>query len=155
MSTFLEASIDKFTFRVATDRLYTADGLWVQPLGEPQDGTMRVRVGLSDYLQQHSGDAAFVRVTPVDTVLVVNADLAELETVKVNLALPSPFAGKIVAANAALDTSPEVVNQDPYGAGWLAEVAVPGWEAARKELLEPAAWFEKMKHLAEAEIAQP
>ena len=63
MPEYLETTADKFTFRVATDRLYTPEGVWVLP--EP--GSTRVRVGLADYLQQHNGDVAFANVKPVGT----------------------------------------------------------------------------------------
>ena len=67
MSEYLEKVIDKFTFRVATDRYYTTDGVWAFWM-QPQAGN-RIRVGLTDYLQQHSGDTAFVSVKPIGTVL--------------------------------------------------------------------------------------
>ncbi len=62
MPKYLETTADKFTFRVATDRLYTAEGVWVLP---EADGK-RVRVGLVDYLQQHNGDVAFAEPTAWD-----------------------------------------------------------------------------------------
>ena len=92
MSEYLQTTIDKFAFRVAKDRLYTPDGVWVFWL-QPE-GPNRVRVGLTDFRQQHSGDAAFVHVKPVGTRLQASDDFAELETIKVNLILPSPVAGE-------------------------------------------------------------
>jgi hypothetical protein len=67
MPEYLEMTADKFTFRVAKDRLYSAEGVWVLP--EP--GSTRVRVGLADYLQQHNGDVAFANVKPAGTKLAV------------------------------------------------------------------------------------
>ncbi len=58
MPEYLEHTADKFTFRVATDRLYTREGFWV--LSTDTGGPGRVRVGLTDFMQQHSGDMAFV-----------------------------------------------------------------------------------------------
>ncbi len=60
MPDFLETTIDKFIFRVATDRLYSPDGVWAL-----ETGGGRVRIGLTDYLQQRNGDVAFVHVKPV------------------------------------------------------------------------------------------
>jgi glycine cleavage system H lipoate-binding protein len=57
MPKYLETTVDKFTFRVTTDRLYTAEGVWVLP---EADGK-RLRIGLADYPQQHNGDVAFRR----------------------------------------------------------------------------------------------
>lgn len=62
MTDFLETTVDKFTFRVATDRLYTEEGVWVLPV--PVQGRTRVLVGVTDLLQQENGDVAFVKVAP-------------------------------------------------------------------------------------------
>jgi len=153
MSDSLETTIDKFTFRVATDRLYSSEGLWVFWL-EPR-GNNRVRIGVSDYLQQHSGDCAFATVKPVGTTLKVGDELASLETIKVNLALSSPVSGTIVSVNGDLELSPERVNHSPYAEGWLAEVQTSSWEAERAALLEAAAYFDVMRKLARQELDAP
>ena len=150
MSEFLESTVDKFTFRVATDRFYCRDGLWVFWV-QPQSDH-RVRVGLTDYLQQHSGDVAFVTVKPTGTTLQVGDDLADLETIKVIMTLPSPVSGAIVAVNAALELNPEFVNQSPYEKGWLAEIDARDWEAARASLLDATAYFAVMQSQAQEEL---
>lgn len=119
MTDFLELTVDKFTFRIATDRSYDSQGIWVM---KTSGGA---RVGLSDYVQQRIGDVAFAEVVPDDTLLRVGDELATLETIKVNLAVLSPLTGTVSAGNPLLDTEPEVLNADPYGGGWLADV-VPG-----------------------------
>ena len=83
----LRASIDKFVFTVPTDRAYSADHCWVM-----RDGA-DIRVGLTDYRQQSIGDVAFVEIKPVGTVLGAGEDLASVETIKANIAVPSPVAG--------------------------------------------------------------
>jgi glycine cleavage system H protein len=150
MPEFLATTIDKFTFRVATDRVYTADGVWLQPL----DGR-RVRVGVTDYLQQHSGDVAFVSIKAPGTRLAINEEFAALETIKVNLSLPSPVGGAVVEVNVALGSAPERVNLDPYGAGWLAVIEAVNWDADRARLLDSGAYFAAMQSQVEAEIKQP
>ncbi len=153
MPEYLEAAVDKFTFRVATDRLYAGDGMWafwIQPQGKKH-----VRIGLSDFLQQRSGDVAFVSVKPPGTVLAAGDELAEMETVKVNVSLASPVGGKVVEVNEALKPSPELVNQDPYDKGWLAVIEVTNWEGDRAKLLEPQAYFTLMRQQAEQEAKQP
>jgi glycine cleavage system H protein len=150
MPDHLALTIDKFVFQVATDRLYCAEGLWVLP-GERQGRTL-VRVGLTDYLQQRSGDAAFVTVEPVGTVLEVGDDLAELETIKVTTTLASPVSGTIVAINDALELGPELVNHSPYEWGWLAEIEATGWGAARASLLEAPAYVDLLKAQAGEEL---
>ncbi len=150
MAEYLETTVDKFTFRVATDRLYTNEGLWVMSL-EPQ-GSNRLRFGLTDYLQQHGGDLAFVSVKPVGTKLTAGRECAELETMKTALSLLSPVTGTIVAINAALEPNPELVNQDPYGKGWLAEIEASDWESERRTLLDPPAYVTAMQAQIEAEL---
>lgn len=149
MPEFLETKIDKFTFRVATDRLYAGDGIWVFWV-QPQDKN-HVRIGLSDFLQQRSGDVAFVSVKPPGTVLAAGDELAEMETIKVNVSLTSPVGGKVVEVNQALELNPEVVNQDPYGKGWLAVIEAGHWESDRSKLLDPQAYFAQMRREAEEE----
>jgi glycine cleavage system H protein len=149
MPEFIETTVDKFTFRVATDRLYCSDGLWVFWI-QPQGGS-RVRVGLTDYLQQHSGDVAFITVKPPGSRLQVGDDLADMETIKITMTLDSPVAGTIVAVNDALELHPELVNQSPYEKGWLAEIDAADWETSRTSLLDAKAYFAVMKSQAEEE----
>jgi len=140
MTEFLETRIDKFTFRVDPACLYSDDGIWVRLAGG------RATLGMSDFLQQRSGDIAFVDVKPAGTVLAFNEEFASIETVKVNVALISPVSGEVVVVNPALKLTPEVINQDPFGEGWLCEVALSDWDANRLLLLDAAAYLEKMKH---------
>ena len=147
MLEYLETTVDKFTFRVATDRLYTSDGVWVQA-----QGTMQVRLGLTDFVQQHGGDVAFAKVKPTGTRLKPGDELAELETMKVNVELPSPVAGTIVEVNNALELKPELINQDPFGKGWLALIEPTNWESDRTTLLNPKAYLSAMQSQAEQEL---
>lgn len=146
MANFLETTIDKFTFRVDPSCLYSPDGIWVRY----EEG--RVRLGLSDYLQQRSGDIAFVDVKPAGTVLAFDEEFAAIETVKVNVGLISPVAGDVTGVNPALALTPEVVNQEPYGEGWLCEIAASNWDHDRLLLLDAVTYFEKMKQDAAAEV---
>jgi len=150
MPEYLETTVDKFTFRVATDRTYSQDGIWVQDLGGS-----RVRVGVTDFIQQHGGDVAFATVRPIGTRLATDDEFAELETVKVNLALALPIAGTILEINAALEATPEVVNQDPYVEGWLAVVSAAAWESDRAALLAPSAYLAVMQAQARQEVDRP
>ncbi|CAG0980385.1 glycine cleavage system H protein [Gammaproteobacteria bacterium] len=145
MPEFLEVTVDKFTFKVATDRFYTREGVWVLPEAD------RGRIGLSDFLQQRSGDIAFAEIKPVGTALAIGDEVASIETIKVNVALSAPVNGTLIEVNPAMETAPEAINQDPYGAGWLAVIAPTDWEADRTRLLDPPAYFALMKAEAEAE----
>lgn len=150
MPEYLETTVDKFTFRVAKERLYSHEGVWVLPSGAGQPP--RVRLGVTDFFQQHNGDVAFARVKPVGTRLEVGDEWAEVETMKVTLELPAAIAGTIVETNQALESSPELVNQDPYDKGWLAVIEAENWEADRAKLLDPAAYLAAMQTQAEEEL---
>lgn len=145
MTEFLETTVDKFIFKVATDRVYSSEGLWAQAEGK------RVRIGLSDFLQQRNGDVAFAEVKPVGTVLVAGEEVAEIETIKVNITYTSPVNGKIAEVNPAMNDAPEAINQDPYGEGWLAVIEASNWEIDKAALLDPQAYFKMMKGQAEEE----
>ena len=150
MPEYLETTVDKFTFRVAKDRFYTAQGAWV--FWMKPEAPNRVRIGLADFLQQRSGDVAFATVQPVGTKLAAGERLAEIETVKAMVELLSPVSGTVAEVNAALDATPEVINQDPYDKGWLAVMETTTWETDRAKLLEPAAYFSAMQAEAQEEL---
>lgn len=140
----LEARVDKFVFRIIRDYHYSAADVWAK-----REGT-RVRVGLTDYLQQKSGDIAFANLKEIGTMLAANDELAAIETIKVDLVIPAPLAGKIVAVNEALTAHPELVNSDPYGAGWLVEIEptnIADWES----LLDAETYLPQMQARAELE----
>jgi glycine cleavage system H protein len=148
MPEFLTTLVDKFTFKVALDRYYTVEGVWALAEGN------HVRIGLSDFLQQRSGDVAFADIRPEGTAVKSGEEVAIIETIKVNISLISPLAGVVVEVNPALSAAPEAINQDPYGAGWLAVVETVNWEAEQSHLLTAAAYFDHMKRQAEAEAKQ-
>lgn len=112
----------------------------------------RVRLGLSDFLQQRSGDIAFIEIKPAGALLKLDDEFASIETVKVNVMLASPVSGKIVLVNQALELRPELINQDPFGDGWVCEVEADNLESDRRLMLDADAYFLKMK--IEAEEAQ-
>ncbi len=145
MSDCLEFSFDKFTFHVAGDRLYSREGMWLKPEND------LVRIGISDFLQQRSGDMAFVELKEPGTQINTGQEIAVLETIKVNISLSSPISGTVVRVNAAVVTSPELINQDPFHAGWLATFKPLDWNMDKKNLLEPRAYIDQIKGEAEAE----
>jgi glycine cleavage system H protein len=108
-----------------------------------------VRIGLSDFLQQRSGDVAFAEIKPEGTVLAAGDELATIETIKVNIELVSPLSGEVVEVNPLMELEPEHINQDPYGAGWLAVIDVAEWDSEAVKLNDPQAYFEQMKREAE------
>ena len=122
---FLQVTVGKFIFRVKPGCLYTESGVWAVL----DDASGVARVGLTDFRQQSSGDVVFVELPAVGARLAAGEDLANIETIKVDLAVPAPAAGEVVAVNEALADAPELINQDPYGAGWLVALKPVIWPA--------------------------
>ncbi len=145
---YLETTVDKFIFRVKAGYLYSEAGVWVAY--DAANNT--ARLGLSDFRQQASGDVAFVDLPAIGAQLEPGGDLANIETIKVDLAVPAPFGGEVIAVNEALGDAPELINQAPYGAGWLVELKPEHWPV--KGLLDAAAYLDVMQAQAEAEAAK-
>jgi glycine cleavage system H protein len=144
----LQVTVDKFIFRVKIGYLYTQDGVWLAM----DEASGVARAGLTDFRQQSSGDLAFVDLPSLGQHVEQGDDLANVETVKVDLAVPAPISGEIVAANDALRETPELVNQDPYGAGWLVELKPARWPV--EGLLDAHAYLAVMTQQAEEEAAK-
>jgi glycine cleavage system H protein len=141
---YLQATVDKFVFRVPRDRRYSDADVWAKREGD------RMRVGLTDYLQQKSGDVGFVTLKEVGTMLAADDEVAAVETIKVDLIVPTPLAGTIVAINDALTKRPELINSDPYDEAWLAEI-VPSNPADFDALLDAETYLPQMNARAELE----
>lgn len=148
MPGYLETTVDKFIFRVAIDRLYSPEGVWALAEGD------RIRIGMTDFLQQLNGDVAFAEVKPEGTAVATGDEVAVIETIKANVEVISPVSGAVSEVNPALATTPEAINQDPYGRGWLAVIDASDWPKDRDALLDPRAYFELMKSQAEDEADQ-
>ena len=142
----LELTVDKLTFRVPKDLYFNDAGVWVRLEGQ------RARLGLSDFAQQRSGDMAFAEVKPIETVLKPGDEFASVETIKVNISLPSPVTGTIVEVNTELQDAPELINQDPYGKGWLVVVELTDWDNDTRRLLDADAYYALIKRQAEEEV---
>ena len=145
MPEYMETTVDKFIFKVATDRYYSPEGVWAQATGN------QVRIGITDFLQQRSGDVAFVEVKTEGTNLSIGDEFAVIETIKVDISLYSPLNGIIIRINPALEEQPEIINLDPYGEGWLAELEANNWEADKAQLRDPKTYFSVMEGQAKQE----
>lgn len=96
---------------------YTEQHEWVE-----RTGADTVRVGITDYAQSQLGDVVFVQLPDVGQVVAPDNPVGEVESTKSVSDVYAPLAGEVVARNEDLDSSPELVNSDPYGAGWMMEV---------------------------------
>lgn len=142
----LEVMVDKFIFRVEEKRFYSQEGVWVAL--ERGCG----RLGLTDFVQQLNGDLAFASVKPAGTEIKAGEAFADIETVKAVLDLRSPVTGRILEVNPELEVSPELINQDPYGKGWLAVVELERWEEEKAGLLDAPRYLELAKQQGEMEM---
>ena len=105
------------------DLRYTAEHEWIavrRSAGEGEDAVLRI--GITDYAQQALGDIVFVTLPAVGTELTAGQALGEVESTKSVSDVYAPVAGTVAAVNEQLDSSPEVVNADPLGEGWLVEL---------------------------------
>ena len=109
------------------------------------DGT--VTVGISDHAQSALGDLVFVDVPEVGRALEKGAAAAVVESVKAASDVYSPVSGEVIARNEALSATPELVNSDPYGAGWLFKVK-PGNQAELNSLLDAQAYGKVVEEAA-------
>lgn len=107
---------------IPADRRYAKSHEWVQDAG---DGVCAV--GISDYAQDSLGDITYVQLPNVGDTVAAGDVFGVVESVKAASDLYAPVGGEVIAVNAALDGTPETVNQDPYGAGWIMKLrlAVP------------------------------
>lgn len=121
------------------DLKYTAEHEWVR---SPGDSAGSVRVGITDYAQDALGDIVYVQLPELGESVTAGDSVGELESTKSVSDVYCPVSGEVVARNEALEATPELVNTDPYGAGWLFEVAVAEGGAS-SELLDAAA-YEKL-----------
>jgi glycine cleavage system H protein len=103
------------------DLKYTAEHEWLRTPGESAGS---VRIGITDYAQDALGDIVYVQLPEVGTAVSAGDAVGELESTKSVSDVYSPVSGEVVARNDALDATPELVNNDPYGEGWLFEVTV-------------------------------
>jgi glycine cleavage system H protein len=123
---------------IPTDLHYTAEHEWVRRSGEDT-----VRIGITDFAQSALGDVVFVQLPDVGSEVAAGESFGEVESTKSVSDLYAPVSGKVVAVNGDLDGSPQLVNSDPYGAGWLLDVQssdVAALESSVSELLDAEAY---------------
>lgn len=103
--------------KVIANLLYSKEHEWVLQLDEN-----RVRIGISDFAQKQLGDIVFVENPGVGDEVTANESIGSIESVKTASEIYTPVSGKVVRVNEELDDAPEMINDQPYEAGWLVEV---------------------------------
>lgn len=96
---------------------YTQEHEWVE-----RTGADTVRVGITDYAQSQLGDVVFVQLPDVGQAVAPGNPVGEVESTKSVSDVFAPLPGEVVARNEDLDSSPELLNSDPYGAGWMVDI---------------------------------
>ncbi len=122
---------------IPADLKYSKSHEWVKDNG---DGT--VTVGITDHAQELLGDLVFVELPEVGQSYGTDDAVGVVESVKAASDVYAPLSGEIVEVNSALEDSPELVNQDPYGEGWLFRMNLDD-ESALDELLDADAYSEE------------
>lgn len=120
---------------VPSDLKYTAEHEWVRV----SEGSRTVRIGITDYAQEALGDVVYVSLPEVGTAVVPGTAFGEVESTKSVSDVYAPLPGTVSARNDALDDQPELINSDPYGAGWVVEIDLSG-DADLDTLLDAAAY---------------
>lgn len=104
---------------IPADLHYTAEHEWVR-----RSGNTTARIGITDFAQSALGDVVFVQLPDVGDELTVGESFGEVESTKSVSDLYAPVSGTVTAVNGDLEGGPQLVNSDPYGAGWLLDVEV-------------------------------
>ncbi|HWR58933.1 MAG TPA: glycine cleavage system protein GcvH [Thermodesulfovibrionales bacterium] len=97
---------------------YHKEHTWVKVSGR------RATVGITDHAQEALGDIVYIDLPEAETNVDVNSELAEIESTKATSSVISPVSGSVIEVNEELSESPEIINEEPYGKGWIAVLEV-------------------------------
>lgn len=139
MAEFLETTYEKFIFKVKVGCLYSQEEFWADIQGNV------ATVGLTDFMQKAKGDVAFLETVEPGAVVKRGDEMGKIETIKATFGIISPVSGKVVEVNPDIDASPYLINQEPYGAGWIYRLEIGDPESDKAQLMEAQEYFEVMK----------
>ena len=148
MMEFLETRYDKFIFSVKTGYLYTRDDFWANVVNS------KAVVGVGDFLQKVKGDVVFLETIESGTTVKQGQEIGKIETIKATFGILSPVTGRVVEVNPELESSPNLINEEPYGAGWLYRIELEDIETDKKNLLQADTYFELMKEKIAEEVTK-
>ena len=100
------------------DLKYHKEHTWVRVSGK------KATVGITDYAQDALGDIVYIDLPETDTTFEANSELAEIESTKASSSVISPVSGAVTEVNDDLSESPEIINEEPYGKGWIAVIEI-------------------------------
>jgi glycine cleavage system H protein len=139
MEEFLETTYDKFIFRVKEGYLYLKEDFWVKVEGNS------ALMGISDFLQKARGDVAFLETVDPGHEAKQGEAIGTIETIKATFGIISPVTGLVMETNPRIEGSPYLINEDPYGEGWIYKIQTTRFEEDRKGLLSAEMYLELMK----------
>lgn len=96
------------------DLKYHKEHTWVKVSGK------KATIGITDYAQDALGDIVYIDLPELDSTVEANTEMAEIESTKATSAVIAPVSGTVIEVNEKLEDSPEIINEDPYGKGWIA-----------------------------------
>ena len=141
---YMVVTHDKFEFRIpAAGYWFNENDVWVRPIGDV------ARIGISDYMQQSLTDINFVDAPAIAQAVEQFGELGTLESSKAVFEVVAPVAGTVVAVNPEVISNPTLINEDPYGKGWILELKLSNWPGDQELLLNSDAYAKTVKHKAE------
>ncbi len=143
---FFELQFQKFRLRVPKGLWYAAYDTWVRVVGD------EAVVGVTDFLQTKVGDVVYV-LPENETEFEQDDTFCTLESFKATIDLTIPVSGTVVTFNPALEQNPELVNEAPYGAGWIVRIRLSAWEEDREMLLTPEQYLKLMEEKVAIELS--
>lgn len=126
---------------VKDDRKYSKDHEWIKVEGD------LVVVGITDFAQNSLHEITFVEISEVGTKLEANGECGLVESMKASSDIFSPVGGEIVEVNNELEDAPEIVNEDPYGKGWMFKLKPSNLDADLAGLMDAGAYKEFIESL--------
>ena len=104
---------------VPAELKYTKEHEWIQAIS-----ATKFRIGITDYAQSALGDIVYIQLPKNGSTVNANSVCGEVESTKSVSEIYAPITGKVVLVNDKLESNPEIINADPYGAGWIAEIEI-------------------------------
>jgi glycine cleavage system H protein len=117
------------------DLKYHKEHTWVKASGK------KATIGITDYAQDALGDIVYIDLPDVDATVEANSEIGEIESTKATSSIISPISGRVIEVNDELSESPEIINEEPYGKGWIAIIEIE--DKAELDDLIDASEYEK------------
>ncbi|MBF0343941.1 MAG: glycine cleavage system protein GcvH [Nitrospirae bacterium] len=108
---------------------YHKEHTWVSLSGK------KATIGITDYAQDQLGDIVYIDMPEIDSEVEANVEMSEIESTKATSSVIAPLSGSIVSVNEELEDTPEIINEDPYGKGWIAVIEISD-ESELEELMD-------------------